>query len=222
MKLKSFGCSFIFGSELADEGKTGLPATGSRLTWPALLAKQWGYEYKTYSRPGAGNLQIAERALTVAASAEKHFYIIGWTWIDRFDYQKPGATIWPGKPWVTIMPGDNSELAEIYYRNLHSEYQDKLTSLMAVKNVIDTLKSKDLPFIMTYIDELMFDSTYNTSPAVKDLQDYVRPYMTQFNGMTFTNWSQHKGYPIGTNFHPLEQAHQAASEYILELGVHKV
>ena len=63
MNLKSFGCSFIFGSELSDDGRTGPYATGSCLTWPALLAKEFGYGYHTYARPGSGNLQIAERAL---------------------------------------------------------------------------------------------------------------------------------------------------------------
>jgi hypothetical protein len=43
MNLKSFGCSFIFGSELSDDGRNGLYATGSRLTWPAHVAQHLGY-----------------------------------------------------------------------------------------------------------------------------------------------------------------------------------
>ena len=55
MDIKSFGCSFIFGSELSDDGKHELYAIGSRLTWPAILANHLGYNYNTYSRPGMTN-----------------------------------------------------------------------------------------------------------------------------------------------------------------------
>jgi hypothetical protein len=40
--------------------------------------------------------------------------------------------------------------------------------------------------------------------------------------MNFLDWSKQQGYPIGTAAHPLEQAHAAAADYILDLGVHKV
>ena len=63
MKLKSFGCSFIWGSDLPDDGRNLPRATASRLTWPALLAQDLEYEYECHARPGAGNLQITERLL---------------------------------------------------------------------------------------------------------------------------------------------------------------
>ena len=119
MDIKSFGCSFIFGSELSDDGVNGPYATGSQLTWPALLAKSWGYGYQTYARPGAGNLQIAERVLNQVSNIEPALYIIGWTWIDRFDYIDSAETAWPGTAWTTLMPTDTGNLADTYYRNLH-------------------------------------------------------------------------------------------------------
>jgi len=61
MIIKSFGCSFIFGNELTDDGRDTLYATSSKFTWPALLAKHYDFEYCTYARPGSGNLQILER-----------------------------------------------------------------------------------------------------------------------------------------------------------------
>ena len=63
MKLKSFGCSFIFGSELHDDGYGGPHATPSQHTWPALLAKDLGYDYQCYARPGSGNLRILNEVL---------------------------------------------------------------------------------------------------------------------------------------------------------------
>jgi hypothetical protein len=124
--------------------------------------------------------------------------------------------------WNTIVPTEQTDTAKTYYRDLHSEYRDKLTSLVAVKTVIDTLNQKKLPFIMTYIDDLMFDTTHHVSPAVIELQEYVRPYMTRFDDMNFLDWSKHRSYPIGKAAHPLDQAHAAAAKYMLELGVHKV
>ena len=222
MKLKSFGCSFIFGSELSDDGKNERYATGSRLTWPALLSQYYNYDYSTYSRPGSGNLQIAERVLNELDNQEKNLYIIGWTWIDRFDYIDESTTEWPGSAWATLMPRDNKDLSQTYYKNLHSEYRDKLTTLINIKLVIDTLKQKNLPFIMTYMDDLIFDQRWHTTPAVLEMQDYIRPYLTTFDGMSFLEWSRHQQYPETKKGHPLEAAHAAAAKYILQLGVHKV
>jgi hypothetical protein len=231
MILKSFGCSFIFGSELADDGENRLYAIGSQLTWPALLAKHLGYNYQTHSRPGSGNLQITERILNQAVNTESALYVIGWTWIDRFDYVSETASKWPtdlskseigwGTGWKTIMPVDETNVAKAYYRDLHSEYQDKLNILISIRTVIDVLKSKNLPFIMTYIDDLMFNTQWHVSPAVLELQEYIRPYMTTFNNLNFLEWSKKNNYPISKSLHPLEQAHAAAANYMLELGVYK-
>jgi hypothetical protein len=219
MNLKSFGCSFIFGSELSDDGRNGRYATGSRLTWPAHLAKHLGYEYLTYSRPGSGNLQIAERVLSQLATNEQAFFVIGWTYIDRFDYvdaNNPNNKF-PGMPWSTIMPVDTTDIANTYYKNLHSETTDKLITLMSVRLVIDTLKQKGCPFIMTYMDDLMFDQRWHTTPAITDLQDYIRPHMTTFEGTNFQQWSKKNGHAITDIGHPLESAHAAAGELMIKV-----
>ena len=213
MNLKSFGCSFIFGSELSDDGRDGPYALGSSLTWPALYAKDLNYGYQCYARPGAGNLQIAERTLSQLACNEHALYVIGWTWIDRFDYTITDSE-WPGTPWKTIMPIDDTAVAKTYYRDLHSQYRDKLTSLMNIRLVIDTLKQKNYPFIMTYMDDLLFENQWHTTLAVNELQEYIRPHMTKFENSNFLEWSQSKGYSISAACHPLEDAHRAAFEYI--------
>jgi len=218
MNLKSFGCSFIFGSELSDDGRTGLYATGSKLTWPAHIAQHRGLQYRTYARPGSGNLQIAEKALAHLATNEHAFFVIGWTYIDRFDYIDASiADKWLGRPWATLMPIDTTDIAHTYYKNLHSEIRDKLTTLINVRVVIDTLKQKGCPFIMTYMDDLMFDKQYNTTPAITDLQDYIKPYMTTFEDMNFQQWSKKNGYAITSIGHPLEAAHAAAGKLMIKV-----
>jgi hypothetical protein len=219
MKLKSFGCSFIFGSDLADDGRNLPIPTSSNHTWPALLASKNNYNYECLARPGSGNLQIAERVLSHQFDEQPTFFIIGWTWIDRFDYRNsfisntPLASKWNN--WKTLMPNDNSSLAKIYYQDLHSEFQDKLCSLMYIKLVIDTLTQKNIPFLMTYMDQLLFDQQWNCTPAVIELQNFVRPYMTQFEGHSFLDWSQKNGYAVSDTLHPLEQAHRAAADYMI-------
>jgi hypothetical protein len=185
------------------------------------LANYFGYEYECLARPGSGNLQIAERVLSHVVDGEPAFFVIGWSWIDRFDYNdstisnKPIQSKWCN--WNTILPVQQDKLAKTYYAGLHSEFKDKLCSLIYIKTVIDTLQQKQIPFIMTYIDSLLFDQTWNHTPAVIELQNYIRPYMIDFEGLSFLEWSQQHNFKISSTQHPLEQAHQAAAEYIIKI-----
>jgi hypothetical protein len=218
MILKSFGCSYIFGSELADDGRNKLYATGSRLTWPALVAQHYGHQYNTYARPGSGNQQILERLSSNLAGSvnDSTICVIGWTWTDRFDYCVK-TTSWPGMPWATIMPTNTTEAARIYYRDLHSEIQDKFLNLLYIRRAIDLLKEKSIPFIMTYMDSLLFDTRWHTTPAITEMQAYIQPYMTTFEGLNFQDWSRRNKYPISEIGHPLEQAHKGAADYIIQV-----
>ena len=217
MQVNSFGCSFIFGSELSDDGKNGPYAIGSQLTWPALLAKHYDFKYHTYARPGSGNLQILERLSSHFAGPINNDVccIVGWTWIDRLDYCTEKSP-WPGLPWKTLMPVDTTETAKIYYRDLHSELQDKFLSLLYIKQAIVILKEKSIPFVMTYMDHLLFDDKWNITPAITEMQAYVKPYMTTFDGLNFQEWSKKNNFSISKIGHPLEQAHHSASEYVIQ------
>jgi hypothetical protein len=218
MNLKSFGCSFIFGSELNDIGQNGHYANGSKLTWPAHLARHLDHPYLCYARPGAGNLQIAERALTHLATNEHALFVINWTYIDRFDYvDNTAGSKWPGMPWSTLMPIDTTSTATVYYKELHSEIRDKLTTLMYIKLVIDALLQKKYPFVMTYMDDLMLDQRWHTTPAIVDLQEYIRPHLTTFDGLNFQQWSKKNGHPITSIGHPLESAHAAAGQLMIKV-----
>jgi len=216
MHIKSFGCSFIFGSELSDSEKP-IYARGSYSTWPALLARHYNYRYNTHARPGSGNLQILERIMSTLAGAinDDIICVVGWTWTDRFDYCTKHSP-WPGLPWTTLMPIDTTETAKIYYRDLHSELQDKLLSLVYIRQAIDFLQEKSIPFVMTYMDHLLFDTSWNTTPAITELQNYVKPYLTTFEGLNFQEWSKKNNFPISKIGHPLEQAHQSAAEYMIK------
>ena len=213
MKLKSFGCSFIFGTDLHDDSRLAAKATPSNYTWPALLARQHNLEYHCYARPGAGNLEILERLLSQLTDVEPAVYVVGWTWIDRFSYI--GDTDrWFNTPWRSIMPVDTDATAEMYYRHLHSETRDKLTTLLNVRTAIDALRASGNRFIMTYMDDLMFDQRWNTTPAITALQGYCEPHMTRFAGRNLLDYSKESGFEISPTRHPLEAAHASAAELI--------
>ena len=217
MKLKSFGCSFIFGSDLRDDGRNGPYANGSRLTWPALIADHFGYQYETYARPGSGNLQILERLLCQIDPMDPAVYVIGWTYIDRFDYVDDSfVTPWPGTNWKTLMPIDEDAVADAYFRNLHYEYSDKLRSLVYVKTAIDCLQQNGCQFVMTYQDPLVLCRKWHMTKGSDQLADAVQPYLKDFEGQTFPHWSRDKGFDFSPAAHPLEQAHRAAADLVLQ------
>jgi hypothetical protein len=213
MKLKSFGCSYIFGSELSDDVlPPGPNKPASQLTWPARLAQRFGLAYECHAIPATGNLRILDQLLAQIHTAEPALYCIGWTYIDRFDYQDPGT-----QEWTAALPQDTTPAAHAYYRNLHSQYRDKLASLTYIKTAIDALRQAQAQFVMTYMDPLLFETQWHTSAAMEYLQHSIQPYMTNFSGHTFDTWSKAQGHAIGPAGHPLDDAHQAAADYIIAL-----
>jgi hypothetical protein len=214
MNLTSYGCSFIFGTDMQDAemipNTTGKP---SQRTWPSLLAQHLDLDYQCRAYPGCGNLLIAERILLDLdkLSRNTELVVIGWTWIDRFDYNNPDNK----DNWNTVRPSEEDARAKFYFRDLHSEYRDKLSSLIVIKMIIDTLKQKNIPFLMTYMDPLLFDQQWHVSKSITYLQDYVRPYMTLFEGLTFLEWCRSKNFALSSTWHPLDQAHATAGDYII-------
>lgn len=204
MKLKSFGCSFIHGTDLGDSGKD----SPSQSTWPALVAKNIGWDYCCYARGGIGNLRILENVLE-HVSMPPAFFVIGWTWIDRFDYTTTDDQ------WRSILPNDSGPISDYFYRNLHSQYRDKLTSLIHIKSAIDALLTHGHRFVMTCMDDLLFENAWHTSPAVAYLQSQIRSHIRDFQGKNFLDWSRDREYEISDLWHPLEEAHLAAADYAL-------
>jgi hypothetical protein len=209
MKIKSFGCSFIYGSDLDDVvyNNQHFP---SQLTWPALIAKDIDVEYECHASPGIGNLRILENVLEqIPTSDSDDLFIIGWTWIDRFDFTDSTDN------WHTLLPTNTEKDAKLYYKHLHSQYRDKLTTCIHIRTVIDTLNAARIPFIMTYMDPLMFEVEYHTSVALELTQQYIQPYMTTFEGYSFLEYSKINNHKISDKWHPLEPAHKSAAKLMI-------
>lgn len=210
MKLKSFGCSFIYGSELANKDHT----------WPAIIATRVGLEHENHGIEGAGNLRIMESILTHAC--EDDVCVVQWSWIDRFDF----VTI-DNEQWHSIVPSDTDINADFYYRNLHSQYRDMLTNLVFIKTALEHLRLVGARYVMTYMDHLLFETVqdnWHHSRAVTGLQQQIQPHTTLFDGLTFLEWSRTNYYSESALWHPLDDAHKAAADFmqpIIESILHR-
>jgi hypothetical protein len=78
------------------------------------LAKNIGYDYDCFARPGTGNLSILESILSQSETNKNDLYVIGWTWIDRFDYLTSQYNVVSSNSphWNKILPNDKGKESE--------------------------------------------------------------------------------------------------------------
>jgi hypothetical protein len=225
MILKAFGCSFIHGTDLADVGElTENRFRPSQSTWPALIAKQLGLGYNCVAKGGSGNLQILDNVLSSAEMDrnQRDMYIVAWSWSSRFDYSNPHGRHFDGSQrhaWCTLHPpstlNNKNDVETFYFRNLHSEYRDKLTTLLYINSAIELLQSRNLPFLMTCMDEMIFDTKWHTTPGITCLQDRAKAHVRDFQGQNFLHWATQQGFSVSDTGHPLEAAHAVAADLML-------
>lgn len=217
MKLISFGCSLVFGTDLADDGRDQPFPRPSRLTWPALLAEKFGLEYECRAYGGRGNVCILDRLMQEIDQTSEALFVIQWTFIDRFDYSDPNGKHFGKGPrdWSCILPGTQGDLAELYYRDLHSEYRDKLVSLAYMQLAIHSLEKKNCRYLMTCVDDLIWCDRWHSSPGMISSQQSIKPHVHDFEGRNFLDWSRYQGFEISPSGHPLAQAHAAAAKLLI-------
>lgn len=204
MKLKSFGCSLIFGTDLADDGRNGPKATASQHTWPALLAKKLNRQYHCYARPGSGNLQILDTLLSHIDDSDT-LYVVGWTYSDRSDYRERNC-------WTTLLPHENTQLARTYFAELQDNYSDQLSALTYIQTAVAMLGTRK--YIMICQDRSVLANS--GAPSTQALLASVQAQICTFDGASFIDWAHDNKYPISATKHPLEAAHLAAAEYALD------
>lgn len=208
-KLKSFGCSFFYGSELRDVGLE-YDLQPSNSTWPALIAKKLNIDHECYAVPGQGNFKIYCDILANSSFDDNSIYVINWTWIDRHDY------INSQEQWHTLRPAQENQLQEFYYKNLHSQLHDMISNASWIVSAAEHLKSLNCNFVMTYMDHNLLvpiDPDWHDPRYLKVLQQKLKHLLVDFDGLNFLDWARQNHYPIGTQWHPLEAAHQAAADH---------
>ena len=207
--LKSFGCSFIYGSDL-DDCSDYQP---SQKTWPALIAKELNFKYECHAAPGQGNFKIYCDILANSNLNADSIYMINWTWIDRFDYVSSA-----NETWQTLRPAQENFIQDFYYRNLHGQLQDMITSATWIVAAAEHLRSLNCSFVMTYMDHNLLatvDPNWHNPKYLETLQHKLKNILTNFKGKNFLEWSQENGHAVSNRWHPLEAAHTAAANYWL-------
>jgi hypothetical protein len=218
MKIKSFGCSFIYGSDLILTNKENNCNGFSPLlhnTWPSLVADHYQFEFENYAWPGIGNLRILEQILTQAELSDPAVFIISWTWLDRFDFIEPLT-----EQWETLRPDGDTQLHKIYYKQVYNQYHTMLTNASYIATAINVLNIKQIPFCMTVMDTTLFDPIdpgWQDPYALRALQTLIKPHIHWFDDQDFLSWSRANNYPISEAWHPLEEAHVAAADYMIRI-----
>ena len=221
-RVIAFGDSFTRGDELSDcpdqLHEYLFPFQYSQSTWPASIAKLLNCDYECYALGGIGNQWISWKIADKLR--QDTLVIVNWTWFERFDYVDIETDL-----WKTTHPRHEDKLNHYFYRNLDSDIWNLHRNLQQMHSTISLLKQNNIDFVITCIDphySANFDnmrppgSTVSTkwNSAISNLQEQVVPYIVDFEGMSFLEWSKHKQYPIGPNGHPLEKAHIEAAKYI--------
>jgi hypothetical protein len=173
--------------------------------------------YQCWAGGGNGNLSIVDRLSREIYRDPQALFVIQWTYIDRFDFSaRNGCHFNKGhNDWETILPGRDSLQSDFFFREIHSEYRDKLTSLLYTNFAIDLLRENNCKFIMTCIDKTILCDQYHTSAAMQQWQQHLRTNLVFFEGQDFLDWSNCKGFPTGKTDHPLEEAHAAAAKLMI-------
>jgi hypothetical protein len=215
-KIVGFGDSFVFGSELQNNHD------GSK-SWIGLAAKNLGVSYETCAVPGCGNDNIARQIYSYFSenSAEDTLAVINWTWSNRWDFYIVNHETWitlgptcvPEKLQTLVDKTQSHRLVEFYKDYANSSITwNKFRNLQTIYAVQSYLQAQNILAVQTFMDPIMFDTTYHAPNYIVELQNLVSPQMENFEGLTFLEWSQQHGFPItDPGWHPLEAAHEAAS-----------
>lgn len=216
-KIISFGDSFVFGLELNHN------LDGHR-AWAGLAAKKLHVDYHTCAVSGCGNEHIARQILTWFENnpVEDTLAVINWTWMNRWDFY-----ITEHETWITLGPTcvpqklahlvnqtQAQDMVAFYQQRANSSLiWNKFRNLQTLFAIQSYLSLRNITAIQTFMDTEMFDQQWHAPDYIKILQNLVRPKLELFEGLNFLDWSRKQGYAVTEpGWHPLEQAHQAASE----------
>lgn len=214
MIVGAFGDSFLFGSDLSDiqdiDSKQWF--FSSKLTYSALIAKKLQAEYYCTALPAQGNKVISDDIVrAISYHGNKMFYIINWTWIDRYEYIAQTKVGTEG--WHSTLPVDNGYESQYFYKHFYNDLDAKLSNLMYIYTALNCLLDNRCQFLMTYMDHLLFDKQFYCPASVDLLQNTIQKYTSTYKGKNFLEWSKEQELPISEAWHPLEESHQKAAEY---------
>lgn len=225
MILVAGGDSFTWGSELADSPHGG--ANGySRSTYPALLAKQAKLEYICAAYPGSANNAISRMAINAVNSVNDPFLLVTWTYPQRREF-------WFTNEWVSLNSWHTAkkEFSEQYFKHVgDSEYYELYSVFKEIIYLQNFCKTKNIPYMFMTADNTFYchenylrSKNYELS-VLHDSVEWNKWFwfpqgVNQYETPAprgFYQWAVENKYSVGSQGHPLEQAHADAAELIKE------
>jgi len=189
----------------------------SKYTWPSLLANELNLSYVCHAKSGYSNETILRKLIQYIPNITiDDLVVINWTYIDRWDFVNPDILTIDNQ-WITIRPTNKkkTQFEKFYFKYIQSELLHKWESLKNILLAINILKEKNIKFLMTCNDETILDQIYHAPSYIKNMQLAVKDHIIWFEGKGFNNWCTDNGFLRGKeNNHPLDEAHNAAFEYI--------
>ena len=85
-----------------------------------------------------------------------------------------------------------------------------------ISQCVNYLLQKRIRFVMSVQDSLLFETQWHVTPAILDMQQYIRPYMQDFDGQNFVDWARSFGHSVSDQGHLLESGHRAVAERVSE------
>jgi hypothetical protein len=232
MRLYFNGCSHTYGDDLANRDQA----------WPAVIAKQLGFEFLNDSVSGGTNDRIMYRTIKYADQFDK-FYI-AWTYTSRFTkYRSDNNYEVNFNPQlVNTLYGKDPEFVvygKTYYRTWHNElYTFKLwlQNIILLQRFFESIKK---PYVMinstdNLINRWCSDRKYFNNKVqsllcfdlMNDEQLYVeyleiQSLVDQINFDHYIGWGTWtlvdvmKTHPVGPTGHLLSSGHHATAQHLL-------
>ena len=218
-KIIAFGDSFTWGTDLKDCNNTY-----SKSVWPALLASHLGLVYDCRALGGISNQSILRHVLInldYGILTPDTFVVINWTWLNRWDlFDFTVSDVAKNQDWNhgwnTVLPSESlSKQHKFYLNHIQSALTEKFETLKNIFIVSELLTKHNIKFLMTCVDETLVDQEHFFPEYVDILYKHTTDNFLWFDNYGFYSWAKNNGYAISKGWHPLEEAHQAAFEYII-------
>lgn len=224
MILVAGGDSFIWGSELADSPHGGINGY-SCSTFPALLAKEFSMDYVCAAYPGNANNAISRMSIDALEKIkEDKFLLVQWTFPQRAEFRF-------GQQWVSVNSWhtEQVEFSEAYFKWAgDNEYYEIYSLLKEIVFLQNYCQINNIPYLFLTADnhfyhhenysrsrDVSIDSLYN---QINWHSWFFFPQGNNTNETQaprgFYQWAIENKYSVGSQKHPLENAHSDAAKLI--------
>jgi hypothetical protein len=225
MILVAAGDSFTWGSELADSPHGGVGGY-SHSTYPALLAKEYDMKYVCAAYPGNANNAISRMAIDTISHHTDLFLLVTWTYPQRSEF-------WFDNHWESLNSWhtNNKEFSEQYFKHVgNSEYYELFTTFKEIVYLQNYCLTHKIPYLFLTANNTFYchENYYRSKDTgLTNLHDAIDwnswvwfPPGTAINETSaprgFYQWAIENKYNMGSQGHPLEDAHKDAALLIKE------